>query len=236
MKPTENGAYIIPADVTGADSSSTPYTIVKFIERNADTNTVKELGGFYNFFNDTSGGEEAFLYDADTKNTYFYGATEKTDSNSDTGWTLISEWGALPTSDESLGGENNKTIYFNKVDFPVKDGVKFQIGDGSLIDLNDLLATAEDKTTFSYTFPDDTEATQKTVLTFIDKDGTKYHFLWRDFNANSVTLDDNDIANVTDTYYKATTVYFDATMSKLSYKGTDGTNGAKNNECKRVDH
>ncbi len=229
VSPTENGAYIIPADVTGADSSSTPYTMVQFIEINTDTNTEKELGGFYNFFNDTSGGEEAFLYDADTKNTYFYGATEKTDSNSDTGWTLISEWGALPTSDESLGGENNKTIYFNKVDFPVKDGVKFQIGDGSLIDLNDLLATAEDKTTFSYTFPDDTEATQKTVLTFIDKDGTKYHFLWRDFNANSVTLDDNDIANVTDTYYKATTVYFDATMSKLSYEGTDGTNGAKNN-------
>lgn len=205
----ENGAYIVPADV-----SDIPYDKVTFWDTNNDPKT--QLGGYYNFFDDTSSTENAFLYDATTTNTFFYGATEKIVGTST---TLISGWGAQPTGQESLAG---KTIYFDKLYFPVASGGQFQIGDGTPITLS---PDANDEKTFSYTFPDDTTATQETILTFIatDESGniTKYHFIWSDFNANAVALN-NDIASVTNTYYKAVTVYFDATMSKLSYSGTTG--------------
>lgn len=205
-RDTVTGGYTIPAD-----AGSLPYTTVTFYD--ADDN---QIGERYNFFDKAADSEKGFLYDSDNKNTFYYAATEKTDG------TVISTWGAKPSTDNaSLAG---KTLYFSKLYFAAADGGKLQIGDEITVELS---PDANDERTLSYTFLSDAAATQQTILTFIASDGTKYHFLWSDLTVNAVTLED-DVANVTDTYHKATTVYFDATMSKLSYTGTDGAKNSGN--------
>lgn len=209
FKNPVTGGYVIPDDVSG-----TPYTTIAFYD--ADE---KQLGETYQFFNAPSDGEKGFLYDAKIRNTFYYGATEKADG------IIISTWGEpLGTEELSLGG---KKIYFSKVFFSVAEGGTLQIGKGLE---NSLVADADDAKTLSYLFAVGGDATSKTILTFTDKDDNKYHFMWNEFGAtgseiNMVTLE-NDVAGVTEKYVKANTVYFDATMSKLSYSGTDG---AKNN-------
>ncbi len=208
-KNETTGAYVIPADETTDDDEEIPYTTVTFYDENDNP-----LGDTYNFFNNSSSGTEKFLYNETTKNTFYYGATEKV-SGSTT--TLISGWGAKSTGTTSLASKPSKTIYFDKLFFSVDDGGQIQIGDGDPITLS---ADANDSRTLSYTFPSDTTATQQTILTFIAKDGTKYHFFWSDLTVNAVTID-ADVASVTDVYKKSVTIYFDATYSKLSY-ASDG--------------
>ncbi len=207
-----NGAYMIPADETD-NNVDYPYTTVTFQMKNED-GTTTQLGETYNFFNDSSSGNSKFLYNETTTNTYYYGTTEKkSDKN------VISFWGGVePTGTGSLAG---KTLYFDKLFFPVEDGGQLQIGNDTPITLS---ADANDDRILSYTFPGDTIAIQQTVLTFVAGDGTEYHFFWSDLTKNTVTID-SDVANVTDVYKKSVTVYYDATYSKLSY-ANDGVSSS----------
>ena len=194
VTPDSNGAYIIPADES-VNGVEVPYTTVTFYNASGEA-----ISSAYNFFNDPATGEVGFLYDEITLNAFYYGVTEKTTEDP------ISKWG-VKTQEKSLAGN---TLYFDATNFPPATGGRFQIGSGTLIDLTNTDGR------LSYTFEDTSTATQDTVLTFIAADGTEYHFLWSDFNANVVTMD-SSIAEVTDAYYAGTYVYFDATYSKLSY-------------------
>lgn len=219
----DSGAFIIPDDET-VEGEEVPYTAVTFYDGN-DT----KIGDSYIFLDKASGDEIDFTYDEATMNTFYYGVTEKADADK----TKISTWGAPLTSNEELKGQ---TLYFDKLFFPVADGGKIQIGDGAI---EDLKADSNDENAFSYTFAADSTANQQTVITFIDKSGTEYHFLWSTLTEtaedgitqvkiNKVTLND-DIANVTENYVKANTIYFDATLSKLVYSPVTGdTQGTDN--------
>lgn len=204
-------AYIIPDDVDGV-----AYSTVTFYDGEGN-----QLGATYQFFDDPADGEEGFLYDEDSLNTFYYGVTEKADG------TIISTWGEPLSEDRtSLGGQK---LYFSKIFFPVADGGRLLVGQEEEATL---VADEDDEKTLSFSFAEDSTATSKTILTFIDSEGSRYHFLWSDFGTtgaeiNLVTLED-EIAAVTETYVKANTVYFDATMSKLSYYGTDGAKNSGN--------
>ena len=206
VTPNSQGIYVIPTS-TSKDSSGEeiPYTTVTFYNA-----AGKAISSSYNFMNNPATGEVGFSYDENSMNTFYYGVTEQTSGT-------INNWGAKAKSG-SLAGN---TLYFSTTNFPTATGGKLQIGSDTTIEL-----TTNGTSMLSYTFEDTSTATQETILTFIAKDGTdgtdgtEYHFLWSDFFANVVTLS-NDVADVTDTYHAATTVYFDATYSKLSY-ASDG--------------
>ncbi len=210
-----------------------PYSTVTFYVRDVDGNKVK-IGETYNLFNRASDGIKGFSYAENTMDTFYYGITEKADG------TTISTWGARPSETaEELSG---KTLYFDKLYFKVPKtvdgddgatgnagtddangaetlGAQFQIGDGELIPLK---VDEEDARTYIHIFDNDPTATSQTILTYIDQDGTKYHFFWDKFVVES-TSEDNDlviledeIAKVDGKYELGNWIYFDATMSKLA--------------------
>ena len=209
-----SGAYEIPDD----NQQYGAYNTVAFW----DKNTNQQLGETYNFFGGTEGVEKSFQYDEDAMNTFYYGATEKADG------TMISKWGGKHSTDNiGLGG---KKLYFDKLYFTVSKtenaddtaGARLQIGDAAPIKLT---ADGNDDRTYSYTFTGAPLATSQTILTYIDQDETMYHFFWDKFTTvggydNNLVTIEYEVAQVDGNYVKGNTVYFDATLSKLSYKGT----------------
>lgn len=181
-----------------ADEAGNPYSTVEFYDE--DTS----LGDVCDFANAGSAG-----YDAAARNTFYYGASEIDNKK-------YSRWGEKVTGNGSLAGN---TLYFSRLYFPVSEGCKFQIGSQNAMDLS------ASGSVFEYTFTDSAAATQQTVLTFIKEDGTKYRFFWSDLTKNEAVITDM-FAEVTSTYSNDCTVYFDATLSKLTYSAADGTNGA----------
>lgn len=190
-----NGLYQVTIP---ADENETIYSTVEFYEGNTS------LGDVYDFVNSGSNG-----YDVVARNTLYYGASEINNKK-------FSTWGAKTTGNQSLAG---KTLYFDRLYFPVSEGCKIQAGTQSAIELP-VAGSA-----FEYTFADNSAVTQQTVLTFIKQDGTKYHFFWSDLTKNEVTIVDK-FAEVSNIYTNALTVYYDASLSKLTYSKADNTNGA----------
>lgn len=199
----------IPSDET-VDGKAIAYQTVYFKDSSGNT-----LGEIYHFLNSPSDSEVGFAYEAGTRDTFYYSATENTDG------TKIHTWDALTTGADSLVG---KTLYFDKTYFTVGKPWKLQIGNDESGTIVELSADSEDEKTISYVFSDDSTATQQTILTVITPEGTKYHFKWSDFGSedalvNEATLGGN-IIKVAKTYIKTCTIYFDATLSKLSYAGS----------------
>lgn len=180
-----------------ADDNQTAYNMVEFCDKDSS------LGDTYDFSNAASDG-----YDATSRNTLYYGASEINNKK-------YSFWDKKITESQSLAG---KTLYFDKLYFPVTQGCKIQAGSQTPIDLES--AGSE----YSYTFSANSAVTQQTVLTFINSEGMKYHFFWNDLTKNQVTVVDK-FAGVNSTYSNTLTVYYDATLSKLTYSTADGTNG-----------
>ncbi len=241
-----DGGYEIPADVVLLDQ---PYSTVAFYDANGN-----QIGETYNLFNKSSDGIKGVTYDEELMNTFYYGATEKVDG------TKISAWGARPS--ESVVNLAGRKLYFDKLYFKVtktteaavsiddengaysvnainvmdgmegeaaKAGAQFQIGTEAPIALT---ADENDKRTYSYVFDAASTATSQTVLTYLDQDGTKYHFFWDKFDleengatitdGNNLVTQEYEVAKVLGQYRKGNTIYFDATFSKLSYYGSDG--------------
>lgn len=210
-----SGAYEIPGD----DPMYGAYSTVAF----KDENTNQQLGETYNFLGGTEGAEKSFQYNEGTVDTFYYGATEKADGE------IISKWGKKPST--NVDYLTNHKLYFDKLYFKVSraedadstTGAGLQIGNAAPIEL---IADANDDKTYSYTFTGAPTATTQTILTYIDQDGTKYHFFWDKFvtdaggNENNLVTLEYEIAQVDGQYVKGNTVYFDATLSKLSYEGT----------------
>ncbi|MDE6314269.1 MAG: hypothetical protein K2M46_11760 [Lachnospiraceae bacterium] len=184
-----------------ADESDMVYTTIEFCK---DANTVIASAMDY-----TNGKE----FDPEDSNTYYYGAT-KLDGD------YLGYWDKQNTATGSLTG---LTLYFDNLNFPVTDGGKLKIG-SETVDL-----TTAGNTSLSYEVKG-SNATQQTMLTFIDKDKNEYNFFWRDLSKNQVNLV-NNFATIARTYNGGVNkIYFDATLSKLHYNTSgitpNGSNGA----------
>lgn len=112
-----------------------------------------------------------------------------------------------------------KKLYFNKNSFDVNDKVQVKIGTG---EYENVIVDPEDHSILSY------DLTRKTLssdtIIEVKKGNTIYRF-YPNGNLSLVTIDSDGNAglriyrnNPSGTY----TVYYDATLSKLSYKDTDG--------------
>lgn len=176
-----------------ADVNNNAYTTVEF--KNGDTSLGK-----YNLFDKSSTGVEAVKYDETTCNTFYYGATEKPDN------TKVSCWGAGIQS-----GTVSGKLYLDDVLFPTT-------GTAPTINVNGTSGTFTvdgDETAYSY----NVSSIRKSDIITITYNDTKYHFMWSDEKSNMVSIG-YDVATVSGTYGNSNTIYFDATLSKLSYEGT----------------
>lgn len=164
------------------------------------------------FQGDTKLSEEKIIegsYVPNQTDTFYYHVTEKTDGS------YVNQWNKKPEGNSSV---SNRTLYLDKIIFSVNKEAAIRIGNG---EEDSLKPDSTDQSTYSYTVTDGS-ATQQTVLT-VTYDGTEYHFLWSDLNSNLLTVND-DIAVISGSYEKTNTVYYDASLSKLSYEGTAANN------------
>lgn len=187
-----NNQITIPNDINGK-----PYTTVEF--KNDGTSLGK-----YNLFNTSSSGVTPISYDENTCNTFYYGATEKSDGN------VLSYWGTNLFGNNSIA---NKNLYFKKSTFDSQPTVK--INGETLSGTSDTVNTTT--AVWKYTIPSELSATQQTIITFEYGDNT-YHLFWIGLGDDSVVID-GDFAKISERLSKLR-VYFDATLSKLDYTGT----------------
>lgn len=189
----------IPADV-----NNKAYTTVEF------KSGSKSLGK-YNLFGTASSGVEAVSYNESSCTTFYYGVTEKLSDNS-----VVSYWGGTPSTASS---SINKKLYLDNTIFYTTSGSAPTITvNGSTANFT---KDSNDNNVYSYTV---SSATQQTILS-VTYNNVRYNFLWSDLSKNKLTVN-NNIANVSDTYSKVNRVYFDATLSKLDYTGTDDKKGS----------
>lgn len=186
------------------DVSELPYQTVKFVD--ADGNVLSDI---YNFGGNATSDEVSVDIEEDTNDTFYYGAIETKDG------TNVGKWSETRKNvvSTSLAG---KILYFDNIFFNVQDSGKIII-DGNEIELTDDFVVGK---TYAYTFPDDYDkTTTDTVITFVKSDGKKYRFFWNDTANNLVTINSDDFVVVSGVYNDngGVTVYFNATLSKLSY-------------------
>lgn len=196
-----NNQITIPNDI-----NDKPYTTVEF--KNGDTSLGK-----YNLFNENSSGVTPISYDENTCNTFYYGATENLSNNS-----VISYWGAEPsTASDSI---NNNKLYLDKFFFDTTSGVVPTI---TIKDSNGTFTKdSDDDSTYSYII--NTSATQQDIIS-VTYNNMRYNFLWSDLSKNKLSIN-GSIASISGVYSNSDglDLYFDATLSKLSYLGSTGNN------------
>lgn len=200
-KNVENNKVTIPNDV-----NNNSYKTVEF--KNGTTSLGK-----YNLFNESSSGVTAISYDESTCNTFYYGAVEKISDGS-----TISYWGAEPSTASS--SINSKKLYLENTFFDTTSG------NAPTITINDSTGTfakdSDDDSTYSYTI--NTSATQQNIISITYKN-IRYNFLWSDLSKNKLSIN-GSIASISDVYSNSNglNLYFDATLSKLSYSGSTTNN------------
>lgn len=199
-KNVENNKVTIPNDV-----NNNAYKTVEF--KNGNTSLGK-----YNLFNESSSGVTAISYNESTCNTFYYGATEKSDGNK------LSYWGTNLFGNNSIA---NKNLYFKKSTFSSQPTVKIN---GET--LSGISNTVNNTAVWSFTIPSDSSATQQTIITF-EYGGNTYHLFWIGLGKDSVVIS-GDFAKISERLSKLR-VYFDATLSKLDYTGTIVEKDSNNN-------
>lgn len=196
-----NNQITIPNDI-----NDKPYTTVEF--KNGDTSLGK-----YNLFNENSSGVTPISYDENTCNTFYYGATENLSNNS-----VISYWGAEPsTASDSI---NNNKLYLDKFFFDTTSGVVPTI---TIKDSNETFTKdSDDDSTYSYII--NTSATQQDIIS-VTYNNMRYNFLWSDLSKNKLSIN-GSIASISGVYSNSDglDLYFDATLSKLSYNNSTASN------------
>lgn len=199
---TDNSSdTMIKSDVPNLYSVTIPngadYDTVTFTFENSDGDTIFETTKILE-------GN----YDPDTNNTFYYAASE-------IGSDVYGTWGTYPKKEKIAG----KKLYLDNTAFPTNTStpVTIQIGDESA---EELKVDTEESNMYLYSVPEDSEATQQTIIT-LKIDSKVYRLLWGNIKKNKVTIT-KSIANVTDKYRKGYTVYYDATLSRLSYENSEG--------------
>lgn len=139
----------------------------------------------------------------------YYGIRTDSDGTIKSVWSKDKKNSSAPTI---------KKLYFKQTDFPIneKDSIKVKIGNGIYENV-----IVEDNTILSYDLTGKTLSSDTIIE--VEKDNIIYRF-YPNRNLSLVTIDSDGNAglsiyrnNPSGTY----TVYYDATLSKLSYKGTN---------------
>ena len=144
-----------------------------------------------------------------TDNTLYYGIT----TNSSTGEAVRNEWGEPGRTGSAV---SDKTLYMKRLDFS---------GKTVTVDGNDTTLTSNPVGTGNYSHYK-SGITQPANHIFHVNDGVyTYNFFWTDSSKDLLVLDDS-VASVSEVHNDSAirNVYFDASMSKLSYEGTLGSN------------
>ena len=197
---TDKAIVMTDNKVTIPENGVYPYQYVKFI-----TNDNTELLASTKIEDAINNG--SILY---------YGVRTDSDGIIKSVWSKDKKNSSVPTITK---------LYFKQTDFPIdeKDSIKVKIGNG--IYENVIL---EDNTILSYDLTGKTLSSDTIIE--VEKDNIIYRF-YPNRNLSLVTIDSDGNAglsiyrnNPSGTY----TVYYDATLSKLSYEGTnDVKNGGK---------
>lgn len=194
VKVNDDGKFIVPNDTTDG-------SVYRYVKFKNGTNDITET---YKVTSNVTDGTNINI--SLGISTLYYGVTESSNGTNYSYWS---------TENTSSGSINGKKLYLEKSLFSSKNETYIQIGDNPE---EKLTADLSDEATLSYEIS--SNATQQTIITIRTSDGTKYHFFWSDLGQNLVTIS-NNVAVVSSTYSKTYTVYFDATLSKLSYVGTE---------------
>lgn len=204
-----NGTDEIISEMTLEDANLSLYSVKIPEGKDYDTvvfldSTGKELGSMDILNSD---------YEPDSNNTYYYKKTLKDDGE------IVNGIGEYPSVGETIAG---KKLYFDEMSFPVSDTgyIYIQVGESDEILVG---KDSSDSNVYSYTIPSSLTVNQQTVITVRVRE-TKYKFLWNDLNKNIIVLNSGAV-DVSDTYFIVSEgnrlIYFDATLSKLSYQGDD---------------
>ena len=190
---TDKAIVMTDNKVTIPENGVYPYQYVKFIKNNDDTELLA-----------STKIEDAI----NNGSILYYGVRE--DSNG-----IKSVW----SKDKKNSSEPTiKKLYFKQTDFPIdeKDSIKVKIGNGIYENV-----IVEDNTILSYDLNGKTLSSDTIIE--VEKGDTTYRF-YPNGNLSLVTIDSEGNAglsiyrnNPSGTY----TVYYDATLSKLSYKYTN---------------
>ena len=192
-----SGSVTIPDDV-----GNVAYSLVEFL------NEGQSLGK-YDFANENTAGYVSFDFQQNTCDTLYYGIT----TNSSTGEAVRNEWGEPGRTGSAV---SNKTLYMKRLDFS---------GKTVTVDGNDTTLTSNPVGTGNYSHYK-SGITQPANHIFHVNDGVyTYNFFWTDSSKDLLVLDDS-VASVSEVHNDSAirNVYFDASMSKLSYEGTLGSN------------
>lgn len=197
---TDKAIVMTDNKVTIPENGVYPYQYVKFI-----TNDNTELLASTKIEDAINNG--SILY---------YGVRTDSDGIIKSVWSKDKKNSSAPTITK---------LYFKQTDFPIekKDSIKVKIGNGSYENV-----IVEDNTILSYDLTGKTLSSDTIIE--VEKDNIIYRF-YPNRNLSLVTIDSDGNAglsiyrnNPSGTY----TVYYDATLSKLSYEGTnDVKNGGK---------
>ena len=158
------------------------------------------------------------IEDALAKGGILYYGTVSKDSSIESVWSKDKKNSSAPTI---------KKLYFKQTDFPIdqKDSIEVKIGNG---DFENVIVDSEDPTILSYDLNGKTLSSDTIIK--VEKGNTIYRF-YPNGNLSLVTIysDGNAGLSIYRNNYSGTyTVYYDATLSKLSYEGTnDVKNGGK---------
>lgn len=217
----KQGSYstTIPTDYSGK-----PYDTVEISYTTADgtySNNVKY--GIMGQGNSIS--NSYFNYDENNFNTYYiraYGDDEETERMTSCYWERRLTTASLYSG--VYAGTGAYRLYFDSEYF--KDGATIDFGYGG--DKVTKTKLVHDDTTgmYYYEIPSSSALTQEDIIT-VTSGGKEYRMFWFDMNNNIATVTtlsnpNGTAAFISDLYrtdYKR--IYFDATMSKLSYEGDD---------------
>ena len=206
---------------SGTESSPVSIENGSFTVPNNSSDTDSYTKVRFNVGNDSTDWIELSDIVRNGTTTFYYGRTTLSSG------ALISSWGEPLAGNESLAG---KKLFFESSDFPINSEI--QIGNDESVQLTH---TTSEASMLSYDIPGDSSATQQTIIT-VTANGNAYRFLWNDLTQNLAVLNDN-VVTVSDNYSPdGTVIYFDATLSKLSYDGDVSGIGIPNSTGRIVCH
>ena len=167
-----------------------------------------------------------FNYDENNCNTYYiraYGEDEETERMTSCYWER--RLGATDLYSGVYAGTGARRLYFDSKDFNDENAtIEFGYGGDKVPEAK----LVHDDTTgmYYYEILSSSALTQEDIIT-VTSGGKKYRMFWFDMNNNIATVttlsNPNGTAAFISDLYKAGSkrIYFDATMSKLSYEGDD---------------
>ena len=192
---TDKAIVMTDNKVTIPENGVYPYQYVKFIKNNDDTELLASTK----------------IEDAINNGSILYYGVREDSNGIKSVWSKDKKNSSAPTITK---------LYFNKINFPIdqKENIEVKIGDG---DYEKVSEDLKDTTILSYDLKGKTLSSDTIIE--VKKDNIIYRF-YPNRNLSLVTIDSDGNAglsiyrnNPSGTY----TVYYDATLSKLSYKYTN---------------